>query len=499
MSNEELLEKMQDPWWRLNNLYYIVDKRGRKVLFKPNWAQKQLYEESWYCNIILKARQIGISTYVCILFTDRALFNPNIACGIICHTREDSEHMFKRVKYAYDMLPLFVRENRLATSDSARELIFSNGSSIRVGTSMRGSTLQYLHISEFGKICSKYIDKAQEIITGSLNAIAEGQYVFIESTAEGREGYFYDMCKKAQDDKKMDRKLSKLDFKFHFFPWHGERNYRIGNEIFMNQDSLDYFESLESRGVKLEIEQKWWYAARSATMQEDMLKEYPSTPDEAWEQSNEGLYYGKLISLARLEGRIGFIPYDDELLVHTSWDIGYNDSNAIWYFQVVGKEIRLIDYDEGSGESLAHWLGVVKSKHYTYGTHLAPHDIQVTEYATGISRLTTARKMGINFIPVPKSAINEGIDAVRNILTRCFFSATKCEVGIKCLDSYRKEWDDKHGCWTSRPRHDSFSHGADAFRYLASGLHFITNHSNKEFTSIGRGSIINQTFPSTFR
>ena len=180
----------QSPWERLNSLYYITTFRGTKIPFRANPTQKQLYDDLWYCNIILKARQLGISTFICLLFLDRCLWNDNVAAGIICHTREDAEMMFKRVKFAYDNLPDFIKSNITATIDSARELVFNNGSSIRVGTSMRSSTLQYLHISEFGKICAKYPEKATEVITGSLNTVAAGQYVFIESTAEGREGYF---------------------------------------------------------------------------------------------------------------------------------------------------------------------------------------------------------------------------------------------------------------------------------------------------------------------
>ena len=205
-----------------------------------------------------------------------------------------------------------------------------------------------------------------------------------------------------------------------------------------------------------------------------MMREYPSTADEAWEQSNEGLYYGKQISQARLEKRIAFVPYDETFPVFTAWDLGYNDSTAIWFFQVLGKEIRLIEYIEGSGESLAHWLGVVKSRAYAYEKHLAPHDVMAHEYSSGMTRQASARKMGINLIPVPKVAVIPGIDQVRNILNRCWFDERKCAQGIKCLENYKKEWNDRAGCWSSQPLHNWASHGADAFRTLATGLHIVT-------------------------
>jgi len=466
-----------DPLWRINNLYYIVDKQGRKIIFKLNWAQKELYENVWYCNVVLKARQLGISTFICLLFLDRCLFNSNISAGIIAHTVEDAQALFRRVKVAYDGLPDQVKGVITAENDTAQMLKFSNGSSIRVGTSLRSSTFQYLHISEFGKICAKYPDKAQEIVTGSLNTVAPGQYIFIESTAEGRSGYFYDICKRAQEDAKAKKELSKLDFKFHFFPWHKESEYRIGNSFQPTTEMQAYFVHLSSLGIELDQEQKAWYIGKEVTQQDDMRREYPSTPEESWEVSNEGLYYSKQMTIVRAEKRIGFVPYDESIPVHTAWDLGYNDANSIWFFQVFGKEIRLLEYLEGSGESLSHWLGIIKAKPYNYDKHLAPHDIMVHEYTSGMTRQASARKMGMNLIPVQKVEIIPGIDQVRTILNRCWFDEKKCDKGLKALDNYKKDWDDRNACWRSQPLHNWASHGADAFRTLAVGLNLVTRQS----------------------
>ncbi len=328
-----------------------------------------------------------------------------------------------------------------------------------------------------------------------MNTVAPGQYIFIESTAEGRDGYFYDICKRAQETK--DDELSQIDFKFHFFPWWKEPGYRIGNTVRMDEELLKYFDHLDTIGIKIDYEQKAWYSARQAVQKEEMNREYPSTPEESWQVSNEGFYYGKLITTARIEGRIGRIPYDESIPVYTAWDLGFNDSTAIWFFQVYGKEIRLIDYVEGSGESLAHWLGVIKNKGYAYEKHIAPHDIMVHEYSSGMTRQASARKMGINLIPSQRVDIIPGIDQVRNILNRCWFDEKKCALGIKCLENYKKDWDDRHACWRSNPLHNWASHCADAFRTLATGLHFITNSNSKDIHSpveynknrFGRGSI----------
>ena len=476
-SIELAIERLSNAKWRINNLYFIVDKHGRKVKFQLNWAQEDLYNNMWYCNVVLKARQLGISTFICLLFLDRCLFNSNQSAGIIAHTLEDAQQLFRRVKFAYDNLPPQLIDKIKADSDTAQMLKFSNGSSLRVGTSLRSSTFQYLHISEFGKICAKYPDKAQEIVTGSLNTVAPGQFIFIESTAEGKDGYFYDICQRAQKTK--DNELSKIDFKFHFFPWWKEPGYRIGSIVRIDDDLSSYFDHLKKLNIDLDDEQKNWYASRYAIQHEDMWREYPSTPEESWQVTNEGYYYSKQMSLARIENRIGKVPYEEALPVFTAWDLGYNDSTAIWFFQIYGKEIRLIDYIEGS-DSLQHWLGVVKSKSYVYEKHLAPHDIEVHEMSTGQTRLSFARKMGVNLIKVNKSDIIFGIDTVKNMLNRCWFDEIKCVQGIKCLENYKKDWDDKHGCWRSHPLHNWASHGADAFRTLATGLHFVVHTEKKD-------------------
>lgn len=475
MNNEDIAiaeKNILDPLWRLNNLYWIIDKEGYKTRFKMNWAQEELYKGLWYCNIILKARQLGISTFVSLLYLDRCLFNSNVSAGIIANTKEDGQHMFTRVKFAYDSLPDDLRKLISADNDTSQMLKFSNGSSLRVGTSMRGSTLQYLHISEHGKICSKYPEKAREIATGSLNTIAAGQYVIIESTAEGRSGAFYDMCKQAQAMQDAKQPLSELDYKFWFFPWWKESSYKINPDgVPIPQDLRDYFKGLEdNEKITITAGQKAWYAKKYLTQSLDMKREYPATPLEAFETANEGLYYGGLMTRARSEGRIRKVYWEESLPVFTSWDLGLSDSTSIWWFQVAGQEIHLLEYHEDSGKPLTHYLKLVKDKPYTYGKHFAPHDIAVHEYIHGASRIEVARQNGVNFTQVPRVLLVEGIDAVRNMLNRCVFDQEKCAVGIRMLESYKRAWDDKNGCWKEDPIHNEASHCADSFRMLALSL-----------------------------
>jgi hypothetical protein len=477
-------QRLGDRLWRLNNLYYIIDKKGQKVKFCMNWAQQQLYEDLHYCNIILKARQLGITTFITLLFLDVALFNSNISCGIISDTEENAKYIFRKIKFAYDSLPEELKNVLEAKIDSAKELTFSNNSLIRVGTSLRSATFQYLLISEYGKIAVDDIKRANEILTGSLNTIAIGSYCFIESTARGRSGIFYDMCIESKKNEDKQKQLTKMDYKFHFLPWWKDPNYRIRQGgIAIPEDLQEYFSMLSLKNIDLDHEQQCWYSAKLSTQAENMRREFPSTPEECWEVSNEGLYYGKHLTIALLEKRICHVPHDENLPVYTAWDLGYNDQTSIWFVQYYGKEIRLIDYVEGSGESLAHWLGVVKSKPYVYEKHLAPHDVMVHEYSSGMTRQASARKMGINLIAVQKVEIIPGIDQVRGILPRCFFDENKCEKGIHALENYKKEWNERDGCWNSSPCHNWASHGADAFRVLATGLHHIEKKDGSGYNS----------------
>lgn len=170
--------------------------------------------------------------------------------------------------------------------------------------------------------CGKNFWLAREIITGSLNALAPGQYVFIESTAERREGYFYQICKEAQANLHADKKLTPLNFRFHLLPWWHHTTYRIESEdIVLPSHYSDYFNVLAAQlGVTLDRGQRAWYVKRASTQGEDMKREFPSTPEEAFESSNEGLYYGRQIVEAGQQSRLRNIYCDANVPVHTAWD-----------------------------------------------------------------------------------------------------------------------------------------------------------------------------------
>ena len=178
-----------------------------------------------------------------------------------------------------------------------------------------------------------------------------------------------------------------------------------------------------------------------------------------------GAFYGREMQDAIEQQRITKVPYDKTHKVITAWDIGIRDSTAIWFVQHVGSEIHLIDYEEYTNIGLPDIIGHLERKQYNYGQHIGPHDLRVRELGTGLTRLHQARQLGINFTIAPNQEVIDGIEAVRGILSRCYFDVDKCEHGINALTLYRNELDDKRGIF--KPVHDWTSHAADAMRYFA--------------------------------
>jgi hypothetical protein len=187
-----------------------------------------------------------------------------------------------------------------------------------------------------------------------------------------------------------------------------------------------------------------------------------------------GAIYATQLAAMRDDNRLAPIPIEPTLEVHTAWDLGISDNMSIWFFQVLGKEIRLVHYYENNNLGMEHYVQYMqefKAKHgIMYGKHLAPHDIEVRELTSGVSRKDTARQMGISFITVQRPMKKvEGHQAVRKIFPRLFIDDVRAEHGLNCLSEYQYEWDDKKKVFRDKPLHDWASNGADALQTLALG------------------------------
>ena len=196
--------------------------------------------------------------------------------------------------------------------------------------------------------------------------------------------------------------------------------------------------------------------------------EYEQEMECSFEAAITGAYFAKELALADKAGRITSVPHDPMLKTHTAWDLGIADSMSIWFYQAVGRELRVIDYYEASGFGLDHYVRLLGSKPYLYGSHYGPHDIQVRELGTGKSRWEVARGLGITFSVVKQMEVSDGINAARMTIPRMWFDKAKCATGIDALRQYREKIDEKRQV-SMGPLHDWTSHAADAFRYLCVG------------------------------
>lgn len=489
---DELKSFMADPLWRLSHLYKIQvkgDEAGGEddlvVMFTPNQAQRRFLARLWHRNIILKARQLGFTTLVAVLWLDYALFTANVRCGIIAQDREAAEVIFRdKVLFAYNNLPEWIRKAMPLATENKSELVFShNNSSIRVATSMRSGTIHRLHISEYGKICAKFPDKAKEVQTGSIPAVPKSGILIVESTAEGREGNFFKMTQRAMGQHQQGKTMTQRDYRFHFYAWWMDPNYRMSPVgVVVTQGDKDYFTRVEAAmGVTLDVQQRAWYLATRAAdfsgEEEKMWQEFPSTPDEAFQVSTEGTYYAMQLANARKDGRICRVPYMPGVPVDTFWDIGVNDENCIWFHQKVGIRHCFIKYYGNSGEAPSHYVAELQKTGWVFGTHYLPHDGAARRIQSSSTKnyAELLSDLGVNNVEIVDRIENVivGIQMVRNVFPNCWFDEAGCSDGLAGLQAYRKTWNARLGVWGDYPRHDAASNPADAFRQFAQGYRDI--------------------------
>lgn len=312
---------LSDVWWRLNNLYKIVNEDGELVTFRMRPAQRELFKNMHYRNIILKARQLGFSTGIDIYLLDQALFNKNLSCGIIAQDLPAAGEIFStKISIPFDNLPAWLRAtfqiNTRREGANGGHIEFAHGSKIRVSTSFRSGTVQRLHISEHGKICAKYPAKAKEVRTGTLNAIKDGCIVFIESTAEGVGGDFHTMSTRAMDLGQLNLPLTSQDYKFHFFAWWQDPKYQTSvptGGLRLSKYHQEYFAAVEqTMGITLLDEQKQWYIRKEIEQQEEMKQEFPSTPSEAFLTSGRRVFAAINVMQAEGQCKSPLLVYDIE-------------------------------------------------------------------------------------------------------------------------------------------------------------------------------------------
>jgi hypothetical protein len=326
-------------------------------------------------------------------------------------------------------------------------------------------------------MCARYPDKAQEVIAGTLPAVAPSGLVFIESTAEGQEGDFYEKFQTARANFQTRKKLDKREYRYHFASWWDADEYQTDrSRMVISSREHDYFNKIESQ-IDREIEparRAWYIATRDNDFGGDaqlMKQEYPSIAEEAFEQSQEGVYLADQLAAMRRDGRICDVPHRRDVPVNTFWDLGLNDDTVIWFHQCIGSWDHWINYFEASGQPFSFFVQHMQSLPYTWGKHYLPHDGDARR--PGGEYLQTAKDMleglGLRNIEiVPRTPnLGVGIRKLKDSFPRYRIDQTRCKPGLIHLDHYRKKWNGSLGAWADEPAKNGHQHAADAIRQHA--------------------------------
>lgn len=499
-----LERRVQDPVWRLCNLYEVKDaKTGRMVPFVPTPEQMDIIEAVHVRGerniLILKARQLGMSTVICLILADAAIWREGYQGSIVDQTQGDATLKLRhKVKAAYDSLPDLLREMfdicKANDSEFAVKMKGSNEqpSTIFGGMNARGGTNQGLHVSEWGPIQHKDPARSEEIMTGALPSAKEG-VVFIETTwMGGKRGHLWNLTERAMTTRPED--MTAADFHLYFFPWWRDPAYQLqGNVEQVDADTRAYFvQARQETGYEFTPAQVLWYYKVALPKGLARFAEYPTTLPECFMAPIPGAIYARFIDAAKAEGRVINFPWDRSELVHTSWDLGSPKNTRAVYFQCVGREIHLIDHDTGLDLEPAARVGHMLAKGYHLGNHFFPHDAAAQEKSgkNFEQQMREAGLEGIRIVPRCRE-VWPGINKAAELLPRMVFHKDKCAKLLESLECYHTKEERTSGHQTSIPVHDWSSHDADAFRMLAEAL---LNGLLK-----GAGEVIRETRPGHLR
>jgi hypothetical protein len=479
---EQRAKTLGNRYWRLNNLYWIMNEQGEKIkfTFKARPVLELLYFNLWWLNIIPKSRQHGITTFIALLELDTSLFNSNVRCGIIAHKLNDAKKIFRdKIKFAYDHLPHDLKKARTSVKDDTEEIMFNNNSGIYVGTSMRSGTLQILHVSEYAWICTHAPQKAAEIKSGAMETVHKEGMIFVESTFEGPIGDFPIMCSDAEKVRASGRELGRLDYRIHFFAWWQKpENVTDPKFVQISPEQHKYYDKLEKIFKKpFTLPQRAWHFAKKRTLKHLMTKEHPSTFEEASIASVEGSYHAEYMAEMREAHRICRVPHLPAYPVFTVNDLGIGGHMPWIFFQMVGLECHIIDCfalsdkDDtlGGAPYFKRMLdGRREEFGYSYGKYFCPFDVNKGEIGLGQTIYDTFKQHGIVFEVLPlESNVIDGIQRLQKYFPIIYIDAEKCQPLITAWSCYHREWIENLSRYDVRPHPDESAHYADAGRYLS--------------------------------
>ena len=465
---------LPSKFWRLNNLYKITDKEGSIVTFKLNLAQLRIFSKTLEHPrlIILKSRQQGISTFYLLHIFDDFMVIPNLNCGLMAQDQDSAKTLLERVKFLLDNLDPTIKNffGLKVKVDNTKELTLSNGSSLFIRTSFRSATLHRLHVSELGKIANKSPEKAKETNTGTLQTIAPGNLIALESTAEGN-----NMFKSKWDSAVKQYKTNKLagkDFLPVFLSWVDDPTC-VEVVTQESDDEADLYFTKVERSLKLSLtqQQKNFWIAQRRELSGDIYQEYPATAEEAFAAAKDGTYWSRLyVKEVLLNDRKVESLYDKHLPVYVIQDLGRKDYYVILFFQLFNDQIRIVGEYYNSGEDIRHYADKIHEKAnlgWDIQAVVFPHDGAVVDLsAHNMTREEIFNECGIrNTLILPKTSVQSSIELVREHMSKIWIDED-CTYINDCFLNYTKEWNELLAIWRDLPLKNGYQHGADALRYM---------------------------------
>ncbi len=479
-----------DPVKRLKTFYKVKDAAtGRMVRFVPTPEQAEIihaiHVQGLTKILILKARQLGMSTVINLIMADFMIWNEGWQGSIVDEDQKAAALKLKyKVRAAFESMPnnikaMFEIEN---SNDSEFAVRFrgkgqDQTSTTFAGKNARGGTNQILHVSEWGPIQHDDPPRSEEIMTGALPSAKAG-IVAIETTWKGgKGGHLWSLTERAMTT--LPEHMTAEDYTLFFFPWYNDPQYQtFGNYEQIPLEIHQYFDEKEQhlaaigKPHKFRPEQRLWYFKVAMPKGNQRYAEYPTTLEECFLAPVPGAIYAELMDQARAEGRVVDFPWSREHPVFTLWDLGSPENTRVAYVQFVGREIHIIDYDSGLDLQPPERVSHLRAKRYPYRTHCLPHDAAATEKG-GLNFEQQLQRAGLDSIQIIPQCVEiwTGINKMIQLFPRIWFHKTRCAKLIAGLDAYHTKEDKTNpGHQTSLPVHDWASHDSDTFRYIGEAM-----------------------------
>ncbi|MEN3940689.1 hypothetical protein WJU23_05290 [Prosthecobacter sp. SYSU 5D2] len=491
--NPDLIAKLADRAWRLENLYQILAE-GQVKPFIARPEQLSFRENRHNRNFVPKARKLGLSTEIVLENGDECVFTPNFKAAIIDRSAADAEEKLAIFRLAWEKGPehpdpdiaalwkLIHAANPLVRNNDG-ELEWSNGSNFQAGTSFTGRTPQRLHISELGPICDASEAKGNEIMQGSINSVLPQDILDVETTMRaGQTGACARLFKLAKEG--AGKPLTVASWRLQFFSWLGHPDYSLPGQVPTDGDVIQYFQELErDHGIKATPAQQAWYQLKQREQGDSMLAEYPSWIGECDKAMVQGAIYPEMAKL-RMQGRVRDFEPEAGLPIFSFWDLGCGPNTAGWLIQPTARDINILDWTAGEGLGADYLATIQREWALRFGPisgMFIPHDADIRDKGSGLSFRTQIISAGIpahavHVVPrIPDVWV--GISEVRKRINR-FWMHSRCDVPVKVgeieqpsgvarLEGYRIAKASSTGVLKNQPHGDICSHTADAMRTYA--------------------------------